>query len=78
IARSSPTVTRTSRDTVRAWCGDAELTDTTFGEAVIDAHGTLLRAWNFRLAVVPEEVGSSGPPWRLRAAKRLSPKEDTG
>jgi len=31
-----------------------------------------------RLAVVPEHVGSSGPPWRLRAAKRLSPKEDTG
>jgi uncharacterized protein len=30
------------------------------------------------LAVVPEEVGSSGPPWRLGAAKHPSPKEDTG
>ena len=27
------------------------------------------------LAVVPEHVGSSGPPWRLRAAMQLSPKE---
>ena len=32
----------------------------------------------YGLGVVPEHVGSSGPPWRLRAAKRLSPKEDTG
>ena len=30
------------------------------------------------LGVVPEEVGSSGPPWRLGAAKHPSPKEDTG
>ena len=30
------------------------------------------------LAVVPEHVGSSGPPWRLGAAKHPSPKEDTG
>src|SRR5918996_2798576 len=28
------------------------------------------------LAVVPKHVGSSGPPWRLRAAKPLSPRED--
>ncbi len=28
------------------------------------------------LDVVPKHVGSSGPPWRLRAAKRLSPRED--
>lgn len=28
------------------------------------------------LAVVPKQVGSSGSPWRLRAAKRLSPRED--
>jgi hypothetical protein len=28
------------------------------------------------LGVVPKQVGSSGPPWRLRAAKQLSPKED--
>ena len=28
------------------------------------------------LGVVPEQVGSSGPPWRLRAGKQLSPKED--
>jgi hypothetical protein len=28
------------------------------------------------LVVVPEDVGSSGSPWRLRAAKQLSPKED--
>jgi transcriptional regulator with XRE-family HTH domain len=28
------------------------------------------------LAVVPEDVGSSGSPWRLRAAKPLSPRED--
>jgi hypothetical protein len=31
-----------------------------------------------QLVVVNEHVGSSGPPWRLRAAKRLSPKGDTG
>ena len=30
------------------------------------------------LAVVPEDVGSSGPPWRLSAAQATSPKEDTG
>jgi hypothetical protein len=30
------------------------------------------------LVAVPDHVGSSGPPWRLRAAKPLSPKEDTG
>ena len=35
-------------------------------------------AGNGDLGVVPEQVGSSGSPWRLRAAKRLSPKEDTG
>jgi hypothetical protein len=28
------------------------------------------------LDVVPKDVGSSGSPWRLRAAKRLSPRED--
>jgi catechol 2,3-dioxygenase-like lactoylglutathione lyase family enzyme len=36
-----------------------------------------------RLGVVPEDVvrsvsETSGPPWRLRAAKRSVPKEDTG
>ena len=31
-----------------------------------------------RLAVVPEEVGSSGPPWRLEVSDATSPKEDTG
>ena len=31
-----------------------------------------------RCWIVPNHVGSSGPPWRLRAAKPLSPKEDTG
>jgi hypothetical protein len=30
------------------------------------------------LAVVPEEVGSSGPPWRLEVFDATSPKEDTG
>jgi GNAT superfamily N-acetyltransferase len=36
----------------------------------------LLERCEAHLAVVPEDVGSSGSPWRLRAAKRLSPKED--
>jgi hypothetical protein len=31
-----------------------------------------------RLAVVSEEVGSSGPPWRLEVFDATSPKEDTG
>jgi hypothetical protein len=31
-----------------------------------------------RLGVVPEEVGSSGPPWRLEVLDATSPKEDTG
>jgi hypothetical protein len=31
-----------------------------------------------RLAVVPEEVGSSGPRWRLEVSDATSPKEDTG
>jgi hypothetical protein len=30
------------------------------------------------LGVVPEEVGSSGPPWRLEVSDANSPKEDTG
>ena len=30
------------------------------------------------LAVVPEQVGSSGPPWRLRAAKQPSLQGGTG
>jgi hypothetical protein len=30
------------------------------------------------LGVVPEEVGSSGPPWRLEVSDATSPKEDTG
>ena len=30
------------------------------------------------LDVVPEHVGSSGSPWRLRAAKPPQSKEDTG
>ena len=30
------------------------------------------------LPLVPKHVGSSGPPWRLGAAKPPSPKEDTG
>src|SRR5215203_2244799 len=42
--------------------------------------GNLWRKCVFRpgafLGVVPKHVGSSGPPWRLRAAKPLSPKED--
>jgi hypothetical protein len=31
-----------------------------------------------RLAVVLEEVGSSGPRWRLGVSDATSPKEDTG
>src|SRR5215218_2601575 len=38
-------------------------------------HPTIITARG-GLDVVPEQVGSSGSPWRLRAAKRLSPKED--
>jgi signal transduction histidine kinase len=37
--------------------------------SIVEAHG----GW---LDVVPEDVGSSGPPWRLRAVQQLSPKED--
>jgi len=32
----------------------------------------------YGLAVVPEEVGSSGPPWRLEVFDATSSKEDTG
>lgn len=34
--------------------------------------------WARGLGVVPEEVGSSGPPWRLEVSDATSPKEDTG
>jgi hypothetical protein len=30
------------------------------------------------IGVVAEEVGSSGPPWRLEVSDATSPKEDTG
>jgi hypothetical protein len=32
------------------------------------------RVFDALLAVVPEHVGPSGPPWRLRAAKHSQPQ----
>jgi hypothetical protein len=40
--------------------------------------GRFRRPGHRALGVVPEQVGSSGPPWRLEVSDATSPKEDTG
>ena len=54
-------------------CADAESGDKMIGRVSFPVIGFAVAR---SLDVVPEHVGSSGSLWRLRAAKRLSPKED--